>query len=186
MPSSSNNKSLLMIIVIFIILILCIYLYRIKNNPEFKIVKNSQSNKNTTETQKSIPTPTQTPFIELTIPHLKERKYESKIGELKQVSQYTNYTSYTTYYDSDNLNINALITLPNETTPPGGWPAIVFVHGYIPPTQYKTTEKYVDYVDNLAKNKFVVFKIDLRGHGDSEGEPGGAYYSSDYVIDSLN
>jgi dipeptidyl aminopeptidase/acylaminoacyl peptidase len=32
----------------------------------------------------------------------------------------------------------------------------------------------------------VVFKIDLRGHGDSEGEAGGAYYSGDYVIDTLN
>ena len=32
----------------------------------------------------------------------------------------------------------------------------------------------------------MVFKIDLRGHGDSEGEPGGAYYSGDYVIDVLN
>jgi dipeptidyl aminopeptidase/acylaminoacyl peptidase len=38
----------------------------------------------------------------------------------------------------------------------------------------------------LARNGFVVFKIDLRGHGSSEGEPGGGYYSSDYVIDGLS
>ena len=68
----------------------------------------------------------------------------------------------------------------------GGWPAVVFVHGYIPPNLYKTTEKYLDYVDFLAKSGLVVFKVDLRGHGESEGEPGGAYYSSDYVIDVLN
>nr|MBP9759103.1 alpha/beta fold hydrolase [Candidatus Dojkabacteria bacterium] len=67
-----------------------------------------------------------------------------------------------------------------------GFPAIVFVHGYIPPEIYKTTEKYVDYVDFLARSGFVVLKIDLRGHGDSEGTAGGAYYSSDYVIDTLN
>ncbi len=42
------------------------------------------------------------------------------------------------------------------------------------------------YVDYLARNGFVVFKIDLRGHGDSEGEAGGGYFGSDYVVDTLN
>ncbi len=32
----------------------------------------------------------------------------------------------------------------------------------------------------------MIFKIDLRGHGNSEGEPGGGYYSADYIIDTLN
>src|SRR5258708_9975588 len=70
--------------------------------------------------------------------------------------------------------------------PDGGWPAIVFVHGYIDPTIYKTTQNYVAYVDYLARNGFVVFKIDLRGHDKSEGQASGAYYSSYYVIDTLN
>lgn len=38
----------------------------------------------------------------------------------------------------------------------------------------------------MAGNGIVVLKIDLRGHGSSEGDPGGGYYSSDYVIDTLN
>src|SRR5690606_8606887 len=38
----------------------------------------------------------------------------------------------------------------------------------------------------LARNGFVVFKIDLRGHAESEGEAGGGYYGSDYVVDTLN
>jgi dipeptidyl aminopeptidase/acylaminoacyl peptidase len=71
--------------------------------------------------------------------------------------------------------------------PDGGWPAIVFVHGYIPPTQYQTNgAAYSSYVDYLANNRFVVFKIDLRGHGDSEGEPGGGYFGADYVSDALH
>ncbi|MEX2028114.1 MAG: alpha/beta fold hydrolase [Candidatus Curtissbacteria bacterium] len=130
--------------------------------------------------------PSPVPFGELTIPYLRQREYKSSLGSLTRISQNSNYASYLTSYDSDGLKINGLLTQPQGESPAGGWPAIVFVHGYIPPQQYKTAEDYASYVDYLAKNGFVVFKIDLRGHADSEGEPGGAYYSSDYVIDVLN
>jgi dipeptidyl aminopeptidase/acylaminoacyl peptidase len=96
------------------------------------------------------------------------------------------YTSYLASYDSDGLTVYGLLTQPKGEPPPGGWPAIVFVHGYIPPAQYQTQVNYVSYVDFLARSGLVVFKIDLRGHGNSQGDPGGAYYSSDYVIDTLN
>lgn len=125
-------------------------------------------------------------FRELTIPYLQQQNYESNLGELIKYQDNSNYTSYLTSYDSEGLKINGLLTIPDGDIPEGGFPAIVFVHGYIPPTEYRTTEKYVAYVDYLARNGFVVFKIDLRGHGNSEGEAGGAYYSSDYVIDTLN
>jgi dipeptidyl aminopeptidase/acylaminoacyl peptidase len=125
-------------------------------------------------------------FEEMTIPFLRERAYTSSLSELEQIRNAGQYTSYLTNYQSDGLRINGLLTKPTGQIPEGGWPAIVFIHGYIAPAQYKTQEKYVEYVDYLARNGFVVFKIDLRGHGDSEGEAGGAYYSSDYVIDTLN
>lgn len=130
--------------------------------------------------------PTPDPFAELTIPYLRNRSYESSIGELQKLNENTNYTSYLTSYLSDNLKINGLLTQPKGEMPQGGWPAIVFVHGYIPPQNYVTTKNYIAYIDYLARNGFVVFKIDLRGHGNSEGEPGGAYYSSDYIIDTLS
>ncbi|HET7099153.1 MAG TPA: alpha/beta fold hydrolase [Patescibacteria group bacterium] len=133
-----------------------------------------------------LPSPTPFPFAELTMPYLRNRDYQSKLGELSVYSQNPTYTSYLTNYDSDGLKINGLLTVPKGEAPVGGFPAIVFVHGYIAPSIYETTQKYTDYVNFLAKNGFVVFKIDLRGHGDSEGEAGGAYYSSDYVIDTLN
>lgn len=125
-------------------------------------------------------------FQDLTIPYLAQLKYESKLNKLDKLSESSNYNSYLTSYISDNLKINGLLTIPKGEEPDGGFPAIVFVHGYIPPVTYKTTEKYIQYIDYLAKNGFVVFKIDLRGHGDSEGVAGGAYYSSDYVVDTLN
>lgn len=126
------------------------------------------------------------PFEELTIPFLRNRQYKSSLRNLEKVSENAAYTSYLASYDSDGLKINGLLTRPMGEMPQGGWPAIVFVHGYIPPAQYRTLSNYSSYVDYLAKNGFVVFKIDLRGHAESEGEPGGAYYSSDYLIDTLN
>lgn len=126
------------------------------------------------------------PFYQMTIPYLKARDYKSTLGERAPYQAAPNYTSYLTSYDSDGLKINGLLTIPNGEKPEGGWPAVVFVHGYIPPTLYATTEKYEAYVNSLASAGFVVFKIDLRGNGESEGEPSGAYYSSDYIIDTLN
>jgi uncharacterized protein len=70
--------------------------------------------------------------------------------------------------------------------PPGGWPAIVFNHGYIPPAQYRTTERYIAYVDWLARSGYIVFRIDYRGHDRSEGSPTGAYGDTGYTVDVLN
>lgn len=154
-----------------------------------------QANPSKNETQKSgvaaltpfmapDPSPTPDPFFDLTIPYLRNRTYQSQLGQLQQISSNPTHTTYVTNYQSDGLKINALLTIPKGEREK--WPAIVFVHGYIAPTIYKTTERYDDYINALSRNGFVVLKIDLRGHGDSEGEPGGAYYSSDYVIDTLN
>ncbi|MBI4130251.1 alpha/beta fold hydrolase, partial [Candidatus Roizmanbacteria bacterium] len=63
---------------------------------------------------------------------------------------------------------------------------IIFNHGYIPPSQYRTTERYIAYVDGFARNGYIVFRSDYRGHGDSEGEAIGAYGSNNYTIDILN
>lgn len=138
------------------------------------------------ETLKASPLPTPFPFEEMTVPYLRKKTYKSQLAELQPYAQHVSYTSYLTSYTSDGLKINGLLTRPTGEMPPGGWPAVVFIHGYIPPNQYVTTEKYTDYVDYLARNGFVVFKIDLRGHGESEGEAGGGYYGSDYVVDALN
>lgn len=132
------------------------------------------------------PTPTPFPFNELTVPYLRSRDYKSELGNLSPISENSEYQSFTTSYTSDNLKINGLLTKPKGEMPQSGWPAIIFVHGYIPPASYRTTQNYASYTDYFSRNGFVVFKIDLRGHGESEGESGGAYYSSDYIVDVLS
>lgn len=129
---------------------------------------------------------TQSEFASLTIPYLRQLEFSSQLAQRTLLASQPNYTSYLTSYESDGLTINGLLTIPNGAEPAGGWPAVVFVHGYIPPAQYQTTSKYESYVDSLASSGLVVFKIDLRGHGQSEGEAKGAYYAGDYIIDTLN
>ncbi|MFC6661028.1 alpha/beta hydrolase family protein [Deinococcus multiflagellatus] len=97
-----------------------------------------------------------------------------------------NYTRQVVSYQSEGLRIYALLTVPRGTPPPGGWPAIVFNHGYIPPDKYRTTERYVAYQDAFARAGFVTLKSDYRGHGDSEGEARGGYTDPGYTVDVLN
>jgi len=98
----------------------------------------------------------------------------------------SNYNQYFASYQSDGLKIYGLLTVPMGEKPAGGWPVIIFNHGYIPPESYQTTERYVAYVDAFARNGYIVFKPDYRGNGSSEGQPEGAYYSPAYATDVLN
>jgi len=97
-----------------------------------------------------------------------------------------NYSRYIASYQSEGLRIFALLTVPFGEKPTSGWPVVVFNHGYIPPEQYRTTERYVAYVDGFARNGYIVFRSDYRGHGSSEGEARGGYGTPDYTIDVLN
>jgi len=98
----------------------------------------------------------------------------------------TNYGRYYVSYLSDGLKIYALMTVPGGEIPASGWPVIVFNHGYIPPNVYRTTERYIAYVDQLARSGYIVFRSDYRGHDRSEGVAGGVYTQPDYTIDVLN
>ena len=110
----------------------------------------------------------------------------SEITIVNELDRGLNYHRYYAYYLSEGLKIYALLTIPNGEVPEGGWPALVFNHGYIPPNVYRTTERYIAYVDEIAKAGYVVFRIDYRGHDASEGDATGAYGSPGYQIDVLN
>ncbi|HQU35747.1 MAG TPA: alpha/beta fold hydrolase [Anaerolineales bacterium] len=97
-----------------------------------------------------------------------------------------NYSRFIVSYLSEGLKIYALMTVPTGEKPADGWPVVIFNHGYIPPDVYVTTERYVAYVDLIARNGYIVFRSDYRGHGNSEGEARGAYSNPDYTVDILN
>jgi dipeptidyl aminopeptidase/acylaminoacyl peptidase len=104
----------------------------------------------------------------------------------KELDRGANYRRFYAYYLSEGLKIYALLTVPDGEPPAGGWPAIVFNHGYIPPDVYKTTERYIAYVDLIACSEYIVFRIDYRGHDNSEGTASGAYSNPGYEVDVLN
>lgn len=142
-----------------------------------------------TRTTTMIPTETEIVFEvgrEITIEYLQNLEITgSEITFEEELERRSNYRQFLVSYLSDGNKIYGLLTIPSQEPPEGGFKAIVFNHGYIPPAAYRTTERYIAYVDYLARNGFVVFKIDYRGHGASEGEPTGSYFSSGYTIDAI-
>jgi dipeptidyl aminopeptidase/acylaminoacyl peptidase len=123
----------------------------------------------------------------MSIPALRARTYPgSDITIVKELNPGSNYRRYYAWYLSDGLKIYGLLTVPEGKAPEGGWPALIFNHGYIPPKVYRTTERYLAYVDWLARSGYIVYKIDYRGNDQSEGIPAGAYSDPGYTIDVLN
>ena len=141
-----------------------------------------------TQTLTPPPTLTATPIPHpISIAGMRTGNYPgSQISIVNELANGSNYRRYYAYYLSEGLKIHALLTIPDGEAPAGGFPAIVFNHGYIPPDVYKTTERYIAYVDEIAKAGYVVFRIDYRGHDASEGEATGAYGSPGYQVDVLN
>jgi dipeptidyl aminopeptidase/acylaminoacyl peptidase len=145
-----------------------------------------------TPTATASPVPTETPTATPTlhpmmIAAMRQLEYPgSDISLVATLEPGSNYHRYRASYLSEGLTQYALLTVPFGEPPASGWPAIVFNHGFIPPDQYRTTERYIAYVDNLARSGYVVFRIDYRGHDESQGEARGAYGYPDYTIDVLN
>jgi dipeptidyl aminopeptidase/acylaminoacyl peptidase len=137
------------------------------------------------------PAPVETELVyqvgrDITIKYLRDLEITgSEITFEQELPPTSNYRQYLASYISEGDKIYGLLTIPFQDPPEGGFKAIVFNHGYIPPAAYRTTERYTAYVDYLARNGLVVFKIDYRGHGQSQGDPTGSYFSPGYTIDAI-
>jgi len=135
----------------------------------------------------AVPSPSGPILHPLQIDAMRAREYPgSDIVVERVLDPGVNYSRYYVSYLSDGLKIYALMTVPNGEKPSSGWPVVIFNHGYIPPNVYRTTERYIAYVDQIARSGYIVFRSDYRGHDRSEGVPGGIYTRPDYSIDVLN
>jgi dienelactone hydrolase len=126
-------------------------------------------------------------FSTLSIENLRRRSYPgSEITTERNLTPGRNYSRYLASYRSEGLKIYALLTVPTGSKPFDGWPVIIFNHGYTPPALYQTTAGYEPHIDYFARNGYIVFRPDYRGHGNSEGQAVGGYDAPDYTIDVLN
>jgi dipeptidyl aminopeptidase/acylaminoacyl peptidase len=138
----------------------------------------------------AIPTPTpangEAPSA-LTIAAMRAKSYPGSDLSIEQtLPPGPNYNRYIASYQSDDLKLFGLLTVPTGDKPAGGWPVILLNHGYIPPGEYSTVQSYASIVAKLASSGFIIFKPDYRGNGNSPGSPNQPYVSPDYVTDSLN
>jgi dipeptidyl aminopeptidase/acylaminoacyl peptidase len=133
-------------------------------------------------------TATATPVLHpLSIAYLRQQQYPASPVIIEEVLEHgDNYERYYASYQSEGLKIYGLLTVPWGQKPESGWPVIIFNHGYIPPDQYRTTERYSAYVDGFARSGYIVFRPDYRGHDRSEGIARSTYRYPDYVVDVLN
>ena len=123
----------------------------------------------------------------LSIENLRNGEYPGSDLVIEQtLDAGTNYARFIASFRSEGLKIYGLLTVPTGDRPENGWPVIIFNHGYIAPSEYRTTERYSAYQGGFARSGYITFKSDYRGHGSSEGQAVGAYGSNSYTIDILN
>ncbi len=123
----------------------------------------------------------------LSIDYLRKQKHPgSDIVIEETLTSGSNYNRYIASYKAEGLKIYALLTVPTDDRPKDGWPVIIFNHGFIPPAEYSTADRYTAYTDAFSRNGYILFRPDYRGHGNSEGIAAGGYGSNAYTIDVLN
>ena len=173
-----------LIIVIIIIAIIFFSARAILNNKSPReLTANSVNSLNNLEDRGEV---VDSPYP-LSIEYMRQQQYPGSNLTLEQtLPNGSNYNKYIASYKSDGLKIYALLTVPQGEKPSWGWPVIIFNHGYIVPSEYRTTEKYIAYADAFSRNGYIVLKSDYRGHGNSEGNAPGGYGSPAYTIDILN
>jgi dipeptidyl aminopeptidase/acylaminoacyl peptidase len=121
----------------------------------------------------------------LSIEALRKRAYlRSRITIEKKVEELRTHTRYIVSYVSEGLKLYALMNVPAGNN--SAFPAVIINHGYIPPDAYSTTGSYKTIADRYARNGFLVFKPDYRGHDESEGKDSGPFRTIHYSIDVLN
>ncbi|MEE4216055.1 MAG: prolyl oligopeptidase family serine peptidase [Xanthomonadales bacterium] len=126
----------------------------------------------------------------ISIPSLSQRDYTSSLSLIEELGQFDGYRSYAVGYDSDGLALRAVMNVPVSEMPANGFPVIIINHGNALAAgidrfrEYYSDDQesrgYQDLIQSnpltrFAREGFVVFQPDYRGHGYSEnrGKRGG-------------
>lgn len=121
-----------------------------------------------------------------TIVQLRQREYGAESLRIEKVFfEKEEYTAYLASYVSDGLKIYGFLTIPKQTRQAKDQKIIIFNKGYLSLDDYAADRQYVRFVDYFAKNGFIVFKSDYRGHGESEGKAE-TIFEAGYAVDVLN
>ena len=112
---------------------------------------------------------------ELAIATLRERSYGSLLQVEKEIQARPHRTAIASY-DSDGLRLYVRVDLPSSDAPIRGYPAVVFVHGWMGIDAAPSMNFYIDddsiydrMIDAYVDAGFVVLTPGWRGHGTVDG-----------------
>ncbi len=126
----------------------------------------------------------------LSVDYLRTQSYgstlqiETQLGDAEGSSDYSQffgapfYDSYMASYESEGLHVYARVDVPPTEMPDGGYPVVVFAHGWVGATgapgysfNYSANSYYGDMLDAYAKAGYLVVMPGFRGHGTVNGVP---------------
>src|SRR3989344_1407034 len=147
------KRGIIFILLAFVLVGLAYYAYTNRQSTP-KVFNNLTDNANLEGDEGGF----QNGYLPLSIDILRKGDYPgSEIIIEQTLGGGTNYDRYIASYKSEGLIIYALLTVPKGPKPEGGFPVIIFNHGYIPPSEYKTAERYVAYVEGFSQAGYIVF-----------------------------
>src|SRR5690349_10701834 len=143
----------------------------------------------TTPTPRPRPsTPSATPSTKpdpISVQALIEKKYNGDKLKLGRVINRTDdYTTRIVTYRSEKLTVSGVMLVPDGKGP---FPVLVLNHGYIDPDTYFPGQGMPREHDHLARQGYVVFHTDYRGHASGDDDPDVDYeLRLPYAVDTIN
>ncbi len=134
---------------------------------------------------------------ELTVERLRERTYGTTIESVRATAK---TGSYLAEYESEGLRVLTRVDVPNVGPSEGGYPILVFLHGWVgidnaPAFDFylESDSAYTEIIERYVAAGYVVLTPGFRGHGGADGIEylaawdNGSYLSPVfYAVDALN